>query len=359
VRLPSPSAYPDSTADFFLRNLDLRNIILTQNLFDSIQGMTIDTLTLTGAVFALLHLRIPSSVATLTLGAVASAPYIDPVTQEPHPYITLDPSRCMHLRNITFENGCLWKEGTTHVCKLSTMYGFAGLQPCVPRVDNMTLILHPVEILDKSYIAILNAFERIDTLSLRRFAHGRSSFNIVPRLDDMSSYSQPDPIGNIDVKYVVSQWLERGISRVHLDATFAALLPFTDKKRWYMLFRAVEWEASPERTIPVVFEHEFPLVFIPPPDTSNESGTLSVYIPATHTIDKDPSAHVVIERSSYAAGSFLLFRSEKTMCSIPSNAIMLTTVDQPMLLPSAPSTGLGGWLYSKLPSNPFAAKRPL
>lgn len=355
-----PTRTPENACNLFLRTLDLRNIILTKDLFCSIETLTIDTLTLTGAVFTLLELQIPSSVAKLTLGAIASAPYLDQSTQKTVPYIMLNLSRCMHLQEITFENGCLWKEKTTHVCKLSTMYGFCGIQPSVPHVNTMTLVLHPIEILEKSYTVVLTAFKQIDTLSLRRFAHGRSSFNIVPRIDDNTSYAQPESVTNVDVKNIVSQWHEHGITRIHIDATFFSLLPFSDKKRWYMLFRAVEWEAPPERIIPLVFETEFPLVFIPPEEKdANANNTLSVYIPASHQIDNDPTAHVVIRQSSYAAGSFLLFRSEKTMCSVPSNAKLITIADQPLLLPVEQSSGIKAWLYSKLPSNPFGTQRPL
>lgn len=348
----------------FLRTLSLRNIVITQELLRDIETLTMDTLVLTGPVFELCSFQVPSAVTSLTLGAAASKPYFDEKTQKNVPYIALDPSRCMHARRVIFEGGCLWKQnGSTHTCKLESMYTIEG---CVPHVSFLELILHPVELLDKTYTKIINAFEKIDTLSLRRYALGRDSFNIAPCIDDAQSYHVEQPKDTIDVKSIVSLWYERAISRIHLDAIFSRMLPFTDKKRWYMCFRAVEWQAPPDRTIPIIFEHEFPLVFIPPdappgvpPKNELSESTLSVYIPASHQIDKDPAAHVTLEKSSYETGSFMVFRSEKTMCSIPSTAVLIGIADQPPLLPVVHEGGFANWLYSLVPKYPFGAKRVL
>ena len=361
VRLPA-------TADFFLRVLDLQNIIITPDLCASLRHVDVDDLTLTGAVFTLLELVLPPSITRLALGAVAPTPLYNDSHTKKRAWMHVDPSRCAHLTSLRLLGGASWKQGATYACTLSDMYEFA---PCTFPLPELHLTMHPVELFDKSYAAVLLAFSAVQQLCVQRFALGTGSNTIVARIFDTSTVGESETACTVDVRGVTEFWRARGIQRIRLDGTFFALLSMTDAKRYYMLFRAVEWEAPLSRTIPLVFETAYPLAYIPPAnctprpeDAQREAASLSVYIPHNHKIDKDVTAHITIDRSVFATGSFLLFRSEGTMCSLPTSAAIITVDEQPACLPPPPaSTGIISRSYayvtSFFPDMPFAKKNKL
>lgn len=347
VRLPC-----ELDLNIFMKRISLTNIIITQELCDALRCIVVDELTLAGAVFSPLNLICPSSLHVLTLGAVAPFPYIDEKTSQKKPWIAVNHSRCIHIQRIALLNGCTWKDGTSFYCRLADMYFF---EHKIDHLSTLSLTLHTTEILDLSYNFTLHLAATIHRLELHRFAPGTHSYNVVSIANDMRQYAG-DPLvlpSNIDTQTIVTSWHTRGIIIVQLDNTFATLLPFTPTACWYRLFSAVEWEAPVDHTIPMLFEEDYPLLYVPP-NTSNSPTKASVYIPASHEIDE--SNELNLRTTPFATGSFLLFNCNRTMCRVPNSSIRISPSEQIAYLPTTPVVrGVNlPYFYSWLPSNPFS-----
>lgn len=347
VRLPC-----EINSSFFMKRISLTNIIITQELCDALRSIVVDDLTLAGAVFSPARLVCPSSLHVLSLGAVAASPYVDPNTSTKKAWMTIDHSRCIHIERIALRNGCTWKNGTSYYCRLVDMYSFEPFK--IDHLATLSLTLHATEILDRTYDFTLAIATVIKRLELHRFLPNTTSFNVVSIAGDMRSYAGDPTVlsADIDVQAIVTAWHHRGIIVVQLDNTFATLLPFSPTACWFRLFRAVEWEASLDHTIPIIFEEEYPLLFIPPSTTKNPK--CSVYVPASHEIDE--SNELFIKGTPFANGSFLLFSFVQTMCRVPNYSIRILPSEQPAYLPTTPIVrGMNlPYLYSWLPSNPLS-----
>ena len=351
VRLPC-----EINSSFFMKRISLTNIIITQELCDALRSIVVDDLTLAGAVFSPLRLICPPSLHVLSLGAVASCPFVDTNTSTKKAWMIVDHSRCVHIEHIALKNGCTWKNGSSYYCRLIDMYSFEPFK--IDHLATLSLTLHTTEILDRSYNFTLAIATIIKRLELHRFSPNTDSFNVVSFANDMRSYTCA-PIVNpsdIDVQAVVMAWHDRGIIVVQLDSTFAALLPFSSTACWYRLFHAVVWEAPSDHTIPILFEEEYPLLFIPANTVKNAK--CSVYVPASHEVDESNELH--IKSTPFASGSFLLFNFVQTMCRVPNYSIRILPSEQVAYLPTVPIVRGANlpYLYSWLPSNPFSRNIP-